>query len=416
MAILDFELKPPKNENGLPWAFYNRLKAKSSPFILQEKVNCPYCSKNSFEELISFSDFQFFEDKEGKNRITLQVVTCDVCGLIYSNPWFTEKGIAYLFEKAGKSYGYCDPQERVSWVKKFLPDIKSVVDIGCGEGQFLKNFPSHIKCAGVEIDKGMVERARLLSPHIQFWENDFELALNTLNPDLVSLFHVLEHISHPLYFLEKLNELMKGDSYLLVEVPTIDRAIETQGKDLCGFFSISHFVHFSKNSLKRMLLGAGWEIIYEYDHVGNGFRVVAKPSSKKLNFPNREEIENENKITDSYLKVWRESSQKVAKIVSSFSKDKKIIIWGAGHHTEYLSLFTRLFQKERQFLILDKDKLKQGTRIHGIPVLLPDEIPFSSMGPNEFLVLISSFAWRNQIKEELINKGVAEDSIVMLYS
>ncbi len=415
MAILNIDLKLPKNENGLPWASYNRVKAKNSPFILQQKINCPYCSKNSFKTLISYSDFQFFEDRNGKNRITHQVVVCKICGLVYSNPWFTEKGITYLFEKAGKSYGHCDPYERVNWVNENLPNTKSVVDIGCGEGQFLGKFPGNIKCGGVEVDKGMIDKAKVLLPHIQFWENDFELAVKTLNPDLVTLFHVLEHISHPLSFLKKLHGLMSKDSHLVVEVPTIDRAVETQGEDLCGFFSISHLVHFSKKSLKRMLLRAGWEIIKQYDHAGNGYRVVAKPSSIKNKFPTSDEIDNENKIIDNYLNVWKKSIQKVKRKVSDLSIDKKIFIWGAGHHTEYLSLLTNLFQKGRQYLILDKDELKQSAAIHGIPVLLPDEIHFSSMEPNEYFVLISSFAWRYQIKEELIKKGVSENSIVMLY-
>lgn len=79
--------------------------------------------------------------------------------------------------------------------------------------------------------------------------------------DLITLWHVLEHISDPLPFLERLGELAQPGSALVVEVP--DHASwprRLQKESWIGYDTPRHAVAYEPQTLSRMLEKAGWRV------------------------------------------------------------------------------------------------------------------------------------------------------------
>ena len=96
------------------------------------------------------------------------------------------------------------------------PKTSSVLEVGCGPGEFLKKLSPYGKLTGLE-------------PHLdsQKHESTFKLIQNDFLShdfkkerfDLVLLLDVIEHVKEDRDFIEKAYNLLNNDGYLLVTVP-----------------------------------------------------------------------------------------------------------------------------------------------------------------------------------------------------
>lgn len=115
-------------------------------------------------------------------------------------------------------------------------------------------------------------------------------------------------------------------------------------------------------------------------------------------------------------KVWRRNEfrylqNKVNELVNmSIKYDKRIMIYGAGVHTEELFEFTNI--KEANIIgIVDRDINKQNLDIYGHTIDHPDEI--INLRPDN--IIISSKAFQDKIYEELKYLKSYDIEIVRLY-
>ena len=72
---------------------------------------------------------------------------------------------------------------------------------------------------------------------------------------LIGLFDVIEHIEDDLFFLRSLHEALTPDGLLIITVPAFQFLWSEHD------IAHQHFRRYSKNSLSRLLSGAGYEII-----------------------------------------------------------------------------------------------------------------------------------------------------------
>jgi SAM-dependent methyltransferase/polysaccharide pyruvyl transferase WcaK-like protein len=136
---------------------------------------------------------------------------------------------------------------------------KRFLEIGCGLGSFLRLMSgAGWDILGLEPDPTRVEAAKHeyripLQPH--FYED-------TVFPDncfdLVASFHVLEHVSSPRIFLNKVRKEIKPGGKLYLEVPCIEHPYRG---DLDRFFWSLHLSTFSKNTLLGLLEQVGFRIL-----------------------------------------------------------------------------------------------------------------------------------------------------------
>ena len=107
-----------------------------------------------------------------------------------------------------------DSLRRADQFLNFIYD-KDILDVGCGKGSFLKITKNYAKSVtGVKIQKEASEKLRIYDIKV----------LNSVDEstqlfDSVFLFHVLEHISNPIDFLERCYKKVKVGGYLIIEVP-----------------------------------------------------------------------------------------------------------------------------------------------------------------------------------------------------
>ncbi len=402
----------------LPWTAFKRLGRQHTGEPLQIHRACPACGADDVanEILSSLSDFQFFTDQQGLNRADHTVVVCASCGLLYTNPCYTPAGFQQLFEKAGLSYGHTAGRivEQVDWLTQQFPEATSLLDVGCGNGDLIKALPATLQRCGMDVDQHTLDAAKKDAPDIDFSVCDFEGLLSLPQSDVITLFHVLEHLAKPGQFLKQLRQLAKPKAALVVEVPIVDRAAVEQDRDIVGFFTIQHLTHFSQASLAQMMLKNGWRVTQADAMSGyNGWRVVAEQC--ELSEQAFEKDDTALVAARTYLNVWQDNVAKVNQRIDAIKPASQIMVWGAGQHTEYLALLTRLLDSAAEFILLDSDPLKQGQSYHGIPVLAPEQVLASDWLNADFPIVISTYGGQQSVAAILASKGVDPARVITLY-
>lgn len=162
------------------------------------------------------------------------VAQCNICGLVYRNPRFLSKPDRE--SDSVRNYGdYVTMEERVSIArerifrktllgleKKIKNPDRCILDIGCGQGYFLKAAKEKgWQVQGVEPVKSACEYAKqkfaidIVNATIEearFKDNSF---------DVVSMWNVLDHVSDPLGILSEIRRSLKPNGIIVARIPNV---------------------------------------------------------------------------------------------------------------------------------------------------------------------------------------------------
>ena len=183
-----------------------------------------------------------------RDRKDLKVLKCGVCGLIFLSS-FSHIRMGF-YEDSCMFAEQVDPEEmlkatatdderRHRFLTSSLPD-SDVLDFGCGTGGFLIRAKTVSKSVcGIEPDKGLAEH--LARNNIRVTTGIPELENSNKAFDLITLFHVLEHLPNPVTVLGQLAGLLKDAGQMIIEVPNADDALLS----LYGSQAFSEFTYWS---------------------------------------------------------------------------------------------------------------------------------------------------------------------------
>jgi hypothetical protein len=398
------------------WATIDSFAGNSTSAALAAERPCPVCGATRWQTVVPFRDFQFYSDSDrAPKRHNFDVCQCRACLALFANPCFTPYGFGVLFEEAGQSYGASPGRfdEQIDWLGKrgLLKDGATLLDVGCSDGGFVRRLPAGMLGIGVDIDQPSIDRALAArnGANAEFYAADFEQFEIGQKVDVITMFHVLEHLPSPRVVLEHLASMSSSDTRLLVEVPILERG---STNDINGFFSVQHLTHFSRASLENLMGTSGWRVIetqIQPDY--NGCRVIAVPGSGGAVTPgagDRCELYRS-------MKSWYEAMEAVETRIAAVDGPGPIAIWGGGLHLEFLYQFTSLFRDlARRYVVLDSDPNKQGKTWRGLPIMSPELV--GSLDWSSVRLLVSTYGSQAEVVEAARARGVPEAAIVTLYT
>jgi len=143
-------------------------------------------------------------------------------------------------------------------VATYLKKSDSILDIGTGDGLFLKivrEDQPQINVAACEKDKNTLEERRNVVGEETFEDID-DIIRSGRTFSVVSLFHVLEHIYEPSIFLDKIRKLLTSESVLIIEVPSLCCPLLTIYHSEAYhkfYFQKQHPFNYSYSSLQRLM-------------------------------------------------------------------------------------------------------------------------------------------------------------------
>ena len=221
-------------------------------------MNCYLCSSTKFTPRKG----QVRDDPE------LKILECQACGLVTLNSLehirtghYENSGMhgeasqtmeEWLYETAE------DDQRRFKMLHKMILN-KKVLDFGSGNGGFmLQAEPVASNIFGIELEKRVKEhwKGRLnIFPNIQSVRGKY---------DLITAFHVIEHLPNPKLVLRKLSECLESDGQIVVEVPSSEDALITiYDCDTFQRFTYwsQHLFLFNADTLKSLAEQAGLKTV-----------------------------------------------------------------------------------------------------------------------------------------------------------
>jgi 2-polyprenyl-3-methyl-5-hydroxy-6-metoxy-1,4-benzoquinol methylase len=229
-------------------------------------------------------------------------VRCANCRFVYrhSRPADCDKSTEYDdyhgAVRAGE-YGRDGPlaslwtinRKRIDWISS-LHTGGRLLDIGCGCGYFLHHArESGFAVRGLEIS----HRAALTAKREQGCEvitGDLEKIADIGGPyDVITMWHVLEHLEDPVAALQKAKESLAGDGSIFIEVPNLNsakfRLAGAQRRWTGGNHPRYHLSFFTLRTIKRALTLSDLSL-YRFSRMvyGPSRLFLALPLKKVLNF------------------------------------------------------------------------------------------------------------------------------------
>ena len=226
----------------------------------QVTVSCPICK-------IDETKFLFRKDD-------LNVVSCCRCQLIYVNPRLSDKILAggysldyYPAEKQAKlttdPMEWAQMRERLAEVTTKVEGRK-LLDLGCGMGTFLHLAQSEKwQSIGVDLSKEGCQFAREQYGLDVLCSDLFEANFPSNYFDVVTLFHVLEHVPDPNSLLIEINRVLKPSvGRLVIEVPNGGSIHMRFQKEKWPYVHPKdHLYYFTNHTLRLLLQNNGFNRI-----------------------------------------------------------------------------------------------------------------------------------------------------------
>lgn len=140
--------------------------------------------------------------------------------------------------------------------------IHRILDVGCGEGLMVKKFAESFHTEGIEPEKHArdfcTSSGLCVHSGLESLEKNGELF------DLISLFHVIEHVYQPSELLIRLKELLHPNGILLIETPNSMDALLTKYENT-SFQNFTYWSHhpmlYSPHALSSLVTRCGFNVI-----------------------------------------------------------------------------------------------------------------------------------------------------------
>ena len=111
----------------------------------------------------------------------------------------------------------------INWLSQYICDSDKVLDLGFGDGLFLKAFQDHPDFTILEGSKSLAIHgesvARELSSHAKIVHTYFEEYVTLDKYDVIIASHVLEHVKNPKKVLNLCKKWLSDDGEIIVIVP-----------------------------------------------------------------------------------------------------------------------------------------------------------------------------------------------------
>ncbi len=160
-----------------------------------------------------------------------------------------------IFETIYHSIRKIALKKKVKLINSFSLDDKKLLDIGCGTGDFLQVAKqNNWSVFGIEPDINARTIANKKTKNSVF-NNDELTKFRAGSFDVITLWHVLEHIPNLEDYIRLLKKLLKPNGVLIIAVPNYKSYDAKHYKSFWAAYDVPrHLWHFDKNSISKLFL------------------------------------------------------------------------------------------------------------------------------------------------------------------
>jgi 2-polyprenyl-3-methyl-5-hydroxy-6-metoxy-1,4-benzoquinol methylase len=229
-------------------------------------TNCPACQSTEWNPVFNVTDHSISHE-------TFSLKRCNSCGIIATSPRPNDDQLGKYYESekyishSGSSSGlvnrlYLLARSRaLHWKYQIinkLSDIKTILDFGCGTGEFLH----HMKDQGWTV-AGMEPNVQARSKAENLIGITIDSSIDDLHStyNVITLWHVLEHIPDPNKTIEKLKSILTNNGSLVIAVPNYAAYDSYHYNQFWAGYDVPrHLWHFNQNAMVQLLRNHGFYV------------------------------------------------------------------------------------------------------------------------------------------------------------
>jgi 2-polyprenyl-3-methyl-5-hydroxy-6-metoxy-1,4-benzoquinol methylase len=359
-----------------------------------------------------------FQDAVGIPKGDIRLGYCGTCGFI-SNTAFDASLQNYLSQNYEATQAYSGTFNAfhrglaARLVDQYNLRNKRIIEIGCGQGEFLDLLCTLGGNTGIGFDPAYVE-ARTASP---LKENvtivkDYYTEDNSrqYQADFVCCKMTLEHIHETYEFVRMIAKSLvhQPDTIIFFQVPNAQKVLED-----IAFWDIyyEHCSYFSQGSLAYLFQHCGFQVLrhsVEYDH--QYITIEAKLDLSKHEASRVEILQSARfeEAVHSFYHRSRSLLQGWKKELSTLNEQgKRVVLWGGG--SKAVAFLTTLKITNEIEYIVDINPNKNGTYLAGTGQKIVSLEYLENRKPD--LIIIMNPIYRDEIKSMLDQMGISAELI-----
>ena len=288
--------------------------------------NCPVCFSENFSNFIICDDHLVSKE-------SFAIVRCESCSFLFTNPRPVLDNISDYYQseeyishsnKAGNLVNFVYKIARSFTLKSKLKLLNGlhprgkILDFGTGTGEFLAKCKSDKwDVSGIEPNESARGQANKLTngsvvENLNKLDNDQEF-------DIITLWHVMEHLPNLNETIYNLNYLLSKKGSLIIAVPNCASWDARHYKEFWAGYDVPrHFSHFSRQTMGQLL---------KNNHLSIKNTLPMKLDAYYVSF-----------LSEKYLSQNHGNSSGVKTYINSLINGWKSNSWASINSLEYSSL------------------------------------------------------------------------------
>ena len=205
--------------------------------------------------------FDLYHDEALDMLITLPQPSLENLGKYYESTDYISHtdGNRSLFEKAYQFVKTIALKNKLGLINELQANKGQILDIGAGTGDFL-SVAKRNGWQAVGVEPSDKAKAIAKTKGISFVENTAELENHSF--DLISMWHVLEHVPNLENQIKELKRLLKPNGTLIIAVPNFKSFDAKHYGEFWAAYDVPiHFWHFSKTAIKMLFEKEGMKLV-----------------------------------------------------------------------------------------------------------------------------------------------------------
>lgn len=404
---------------------HDKAPIEGSKEYPSQTINCPACMQPTMEPFFRMPGVPVFcnslkstrAEALAAPRADITLAVCSTCGLIHNieyNPLLTKYNQSYenSLHFSPRFRRYAENLARQLTLQHQLAG-KSVIEIGCGQGDFLVLFASNgvSQCFGFDPSYDAANPPELFGSTVRIYQDFYSEAYMNQPVDLVCCRHVLEHIARPYEFLLSIRRALhhRTSTVVFFEVPNAAFTLGTAVWDII----YEHCSYFTEQSLSSLFVRAGFEPFEVGSRFGGQFLAIqARPltATAAVGLPATGTRVNVDFHRDFALRYATRVRHWKSKLRRLKQQGKSAAIWGAGSKGVQFLNGINLSFREIQYAV-DINPRKHDRYIPGTGQLIV---------PPEFLrshhvdtVIVMNPIYENEIRQVLNELNVESELLLV---
>jgi SAM-dependent methyltransferase len=288
-----------------------------------------------------------------------------------------------------------------TWVERHGLQGRTVLEIGCGKGDFIVDMVDAGAGGGIGIDPAY-RADRMDRPgaaRVEWIADFYGDAYSHLSADALVCRHTLEHIAPVRDFMELVRRNTADGTVVLFELPDVACVLE----DL-RFWDIyyEHCSYFSLGSMARLFHATGFDVSHLAVEYGDQYLLLDSTAGTGGGIG----VDDMERLTAAVDHFEAEYPKRIASLRDDLSAgDRKTVIWGAG--SKGVSYLTTLAADQAIEFAVDINPFKHGMYMAGTGQQIVGPEFLAEYQPD--LVVAMNDIYLDEIRAELDRVGVDAD-------